>query len=85
MSAVLGHDGYREWLPIAGDDTNDLPNMSDGVWITTTGNLSFVDSMGNIVNLIAVPVSSATNVPLPISTRRIRSTGTTAVGFVLRK
>ena len=82
MAAILGHDGFAEWVTIVPSDTVDLENPCDAVWIATAGNLSFIDRTGTMVTIAVV---ASTFWPVPIQARRIRATGTTAVVIALRK
>ena len=57
------------------NDGTDLPGgAARALYVTVTGNVSFIDMEGNTVNLTAVPAFTV----IPIAAMRVRVMGTTA-------
>jgi hypothetical protein len=67
---------YRAVTP--SDATDLTEGYTDGIYIGSSGNLSVVDGAGATVTF----TSLAAGVVHPIRTRRIRSTGTTALAII---
>ena len=63
-------------LPVNPDDINDLPHVAVGLYAETGGTLSIITVVGE-TRTIAVADFSI----LPIGVRRVRATGTTAIGI----
>lgn len=59
---------------IAPSDSVNLANYARALYVTVTGNVSFLDMEGNTVSLTAVPAFTV----IPIACARVNSTGTTA-------
>ena len=60
-------------------DTNPLPRIAQGLFITVAGNVRFVDASGNDSGAaVALPVGV-----FPVQIRQIYATGLTAQGFVM--
>jgi len=63
-------------LPVTPDDALDLPGVAIGLYIETGGALSLVTEAGQTRTLRVADFSI-----LPVGTRRVRATGTTAAGI----
>lgn len=63
-------------LPVTPDDTIDMPDVAIALYVETAGVVSFVTAARN-----ARTVSVASNSILPVGTRRVNATGTTATGI----
>lgn len=62
------------------NDTTDLARpATKGLFVSATGNVSFITTGGDTVSLTSV----AANTLLPFSIKRVRSTGTTATVLAL--
>lgn len=82
MAREVGIDGYSEWIVVTPSNTADLANPCDALWVTSPGNVAFIDLTSHSV-MVTVAVSTA--YPVPIRSRRILATGTTASVIALRK
>lgn len=71
-ATYVGYVGAKAVTP---HDSNG--NIFKGFFVTAAGNVTFVDSLGNTVVITAL----AANILIPISTKLILSTGTTATGI----
>lgn len=69
--------GYPNFAPVVPSDAADLPSPCQGIMVTVAGNVVCRNLAGQDIT-IPVPVG----VILPISTRRILATGTTATGII---
>jgi len=70
----------RNWVAVTpNDSTNNVGtgNVAVGLWITGTGNVSWIDVDGNTTTVTDVAAGTL----LPGSFARVRSTGTTATGI----
>jgi hypothetical protein len=70
----------RNWVAVTpNDSTNNVGtgNVAVGLWITGTGNVSWIDVDGNTTTVTTIPAGTI----LPGSFSRVRSTGTTATGI----
>ncbi len=68
----------RHGVAVTPSDTVDLPRTAQkGLYVTVTGNVSFITTGGDIVSLTAVPAFTT----IPFAVKRVRLTGT--VGTVL--
>ncbi len=65
---------FKTETPTASDTVDDPKGVAKGLYVTATGNVSFVDGGGSTVTLTAV----AANTFIPIACRRVRATGLTA-------
>ncbi|WP_303704784.1 hypothetical protein [Celeribacter baekdonensis] len=63
-------------LPISPSDVTDLPTVAVALYIEVAGTLSFVSQAGSIRT-----VEVAHQSILPVGTRRVNATGTTASGI----
>ena len=63
-------------LPVTPDDANDLPMVAIGLYVETGGTV-VLDTVAGETRSIAVADFSI----LPLGTRRVRDTGTTATGI----
>lgn len=71
---------YRGAKAVTPHDSNALPDgPCRAIWVTATGNVSFITIDGDTLSLLAV----AANVELPFMCGVIRSTGTTATVVAL--
>lgn len=74
---VLSPSGpATDLLPVVPSDTVDLPHVAIATYIEVGGTLSFVSAAGE-TRQVLVPDFTL----LPVGTRRIRATGTTAAGI----
>lgn len=63
-------------LPVTPDDTIDLPEVAIALYVENAGVVSFVTAAKK-----ARTVNVASNSILPVGTRRVNATGTTATGI----
>lgn len=66
----------RDALPVTPNDANDLPSVAIGLYVETGGVLSIVTVAGQMRTLAVADFSI-----MPIGVRRVRATGTTAMGI----
>jgi hypothetical protein len=59
-------------------DTNELTNVSRGLWVGGAGNVAVVTSGGSTLTFVGV----AAGTMLPIRVKIVKSTGTTATSIV---
>lgn len=79
QNSALSRATYSTVSNVTPSDSTDLPRpAAGGLFVTATGNVSFVCG-GTTVNLTAV----AANTRLPFVATRVRSTGTTATVVAL--
>jgi hypothetical protein len=70
------HGPATDALPVAPDDTTDLPVVAIAIYVETGGTV-VVDTVAGETRTIAVADFSI----LPLGTSRVRATGTTAAGI----
>ncbi len=63
-------------LPVTPNDNNDLPEVAVALYVETGGTLSLVTARGS-----ARTVSVADRSILPVGTRKVNATGTSATGI----
>ena len=63
-------------LPVIPDDANDLPHVAIGLYVVTGGTVSMITAAGETREIDVADFSI-----LPVGTRRVRATGTTAQGI----
>ena len=69
---------FNLWGAITPSDTVDLPRVTGGILVGSTGNVAAV-----MQNNVAVTFTALTaGTMLPIAAKRINATGTTATGLV---
>ena len=74
--AIQNTGSARFALATSGDDNNDLPYVTRGIYIGVAGNLA-VNMSGN--GAVIIPVQPGLH---PLAVSRILATGTTATGIV---
>jgi hypothetical protein len=67
-------DGFA----ITPNDSADLTRDAGGIYVGVTGNVVLDTSKGTTLTFVAVPAGTI----LPIDTRRVRATGTTATSLI---
>lgn len=66
----------RDILPVAPSDTIDLPSVALALYVETAGDVTFITQAGEVRTLRLTDFSI-----LPVGTRRVNATGTTASGI----
>jgi hypothetical protein len=72
----------RDILPVVPSDTINLPSVALALYVETAGDITFITQAGQVRTLSVADFSI-----LPVGTRRVNATGTTASGihaFVVR-
>jgi hypothetical protein len=65
---------WQHTIAVTPSDTVDLPRASNGLFVAAAGNVAFITTGGDTVNLIAVPAWTL----LHYRVARVKLTGTTA-------
>ncbi len=63
-------------LPVTPDDASDLPEVALALYVEAGGSISIVTERGNTRTVVVDDLTI-----LPVGTRRVRATGTTASGI----
>jgi len=63
-------------FPVTPDDATDLPHVAIGLYVETGGTVSITSAAGGARQIVVADFSI-----LPIGTRRVHATGTTATGI----
>ena len=63
-------------IPVTPDDAIDISEVAIALYVETGGQISFVTARNNARNVVV-----ADNSILPVGTRRVNATGTTATGI----
>ena len=71
-------DIYNTGAAITPHDTNDLPALTQGVWVGGAGNVAGVLGDGRVLTFTGVLAGTL----LPMAFKRINATGTTATNLV---
>lgn len=84
MGSTIDATVFAGAFPVAKSDTANDPNGPfAALFVTTAGNVSFIDSQGNAVGTTGAPIAVAVGL-LPIRAVRVNLTGTTAVVLGLK-
>jgi len=63
-------------MPVTPSDTTDLPKVALALYVQTGGSLSFITQTGQVRTVTVTDFSI-----LPVGTRRVQATGTTATNI----